>query len=297
MKIALTGSHGLIARHLVPALDADGHEVVPLVRGRPARGEVHWDPAAGELDPEALRGVDAVVHLAGKSLFGRWTGKHKQEVRASRLRGTRLLAERLAALDHKPAALISGSAVGYYGDRGSEVLTEVSTRGEGFLAELVEEWEAATGPAEDAGIRTVKLRTGIVCAADGGALKLQLPIFKLGLGARLGNGEQWFSWVSIADEVGAIVHALRSDALGGPVNATAPEPVTNAVFTRALADVLHRPAVLAVPEFALRAVAGQQAADEMLLVSQRASPVALESSGYRFQHPEVRGALEAVLNR
>lgn len=297
MKVALTGSHGLVARHLTPALDAAGHQVLPLVRGPASRGQVHWDPAAGELDPDALGDVDAVVHLAGKGIFGRWTATHKREVRASRLEGTRLLAERLAGLGRKPAVLVSGSAVGYYGDRGSEELTEVSTRGEGFLAQLVEDWEAATGPAEEAGIRTVKLRSGIVCAADGGALKAQLPVFKLGLGGRLGRGEQWMSWISVDDEVGAILHALGNDGLTGPANLVAPEPVTNAAFTRALAGALHRPAVLAVPAVALKAVVGQEMADEMLLASQRVAPVALESSGYRFRHPELRGALDAVLSR
>jgi uncharacterized protein (TIGR01777 family) len=297
MKIAVTGSHGLIARHLLPALDAAGHQVVKVVRGQAGAGELHWDPAAGELDGDALEGVDAVVHLAGKGIFGRWSETHKAEVRNSRLQGTALLADRLAGLSRKPATLVSGSAVGYYGDRGSEVLTEVSQRGRGFLADLVEDWEAATAAAEDAGIRTVKLRTGIVCAADGGALKLQLPVFKLGVGGRLGSGEQWFPWVSIDDEVGAILHALDHDSLSGPVNLAAPEPVTNAEFTRALGEVLHRPTALAVPAVAIRTVLGREMADETLLVSQRVQPVALDASGYRFRHPEVRGALRAVLDR
>jgi uncharacterized protein (TIGR01777 family) len=297
MKIAVTGSHGLIARHLLPALDAAGHQVVKVVRGQAGAGELHWDPAAGELDGDALEGVDAVVHLAGKGIFGRWSETHKAEVRNSRLQGTALLADRLAGLSRKPATLVSGSAVGYYGDRGSEVLTEVSQRGRGFLADLVEDWEAATAAAEDAGIRTVKLRTGIVCAADGGALKLQLPVFKLGVGGRLGSGEQWFPWISIDDEVGAILHALDHDSLSGPVNLAAPEPVTNAEFTRALGEVLHRPTALAVPAVAIRTVLGREMADETLLVSQRVQPVALEASGYRFRHPEVRGALQAVLDR
>ncbi|MDQ6839261.1 MAG: TIGR01777 family oxidoreductase, partial [Actinomycetota bacterium] len=223
MQIAVTGTHGLIARHLIPALEAKGHRVTPVVRSSPQPGQVHWDPDAGHLDADGLAGVDAVIHLAGVGVFARWSAERKHRILDSRVKGTRLLADRIAGLDDAPATLLSGSAVGYYGDRGDEVLTEDSAQGEGFLADVCAQWEAATGPAATAGIRTVLLRTGIVQASDGGALKTQLPIFKLGAGGRLGGGRQWTSWISIDDEVGAIVHALEIEDLSGPVNLTAPQ--------------------------------------------------------------------------
>lgn len=297
MRIAVTGTHGLIAGHLIPALEAAGHDVTALVRGPAGPGQVHWDPDAGELDPADLVGIDAVIHLAGVGIFRRWSADHKRRLLDSRVKGTSLLAGRLAGLDRKPAVLLSGSAVGYYGDRGDEILTEESSSGGGFLADLCRQWEAATEPAVSAGIRTVLLRSGIVQAGDGGALRPQLPIFKLGVGARLGSGRQWTSWITIDDEVGGILHALGADDLSGPINLTAPEPATNRTYTRVLGRVLHRPAVLAVPGPAIRAVLGAQMADEMLLGGQRALPAALERSGYPFRHPDLAGGLRAVLDR
>lgn len=298
MKIAVTGTHGLIGRRLLPALDAAGHSVVSMVRGRAEPGQVHWDPEAGELDPVALAGVDGVVHLAGKSLFTRWNDDKKRQILGSRIQGTTLLAQRLAGLDRPPAVLVSGSAVGYYGwDRGDEQLTEDSVQGTGFLADLCGQWEGAADPARAAGIRTVHLRTGIVQDAGGGALGTQLPIFKLGLGGRLGDGRQWVSWVSADDEVGAILHALGTDDLSGPINVTAPEPVTNGTYTKVLGRVLGRPAALAVPALAIRTALGSEMADEVLLGGQRAAPERLERSGYRFAHRDLETGLRAVLGR
>ncbi|MDQ6782110.1 MAG: TIGR01777 family oxidoreductase [Actinomycetota bacterium] len=297
MQIAVTGTHGLIARHLIPRLEAAGHRVTALVRSQPEPGQVHWDPDASELDATELEGIDAVIHLAGVGLFRRWSSDHKRRIFDSRVKGTTLLADRLAGLDHKPAVLLSGSAVGYYGDRGDEILTEDSEGGAGFLADLCARWEGAAEAATAAGIRTVLLRTGIVQAPDGGALGTQLPIFKLGAGGRLGNGRQWTSWISVDDEVGAIVHALGAENLSGPINLTTPEPVTNRTYTKVLGQVLHRPAVLAVPALAIRTVLGAEMANEMLLGGQRALPVALERSGYRFAHRSLAGALTAALER
>lgn len=297
MRIAVTGTHGLLARHLVPALEAAGHHVTAVVRGDAGPGQLHWDPQAGALDPAALAGTDAMIHLAGVGIFSRWTPERKRQLLDSRVEGTTLIARRLADLDPKPAVLLSASAIGFYGDRSEEILTEDSAGGEGFLADLCARWEAATAPAQAAGIRTVHLRTGIVQAADGGALKAQLPLFKAGVGARLGNGAQWISWISVADEVGAIVHALGAEALSGPVNLTAPEAVTNATYTKVLGRVLSRPTLLAVPAVALRAVLGSEMATEMLLGGQRVAPAALQRSGYRFAHPELFGALCATLGR
>lgn len=296
MQIAVTGTHGLIARHLIPALEAAGHRVTALVRGRAEPGQVHWDPDAGELDTDDLVGTDAVVHLAGVGIFSRWSAEHKRRMLDSRVKGTSLLTNRIAGLDRKPSVLLSGSAVGFYGDRGDEILTEESGPGEGFLADLCAQWEAATAPAVTAGIRTVLLRSGIVQAGDGGALGTQLPIFKLGAGGRLGSGRQWTSWITIDDEVGAILHALGADKLSGPINLTAPEPVTNRTYTKVLGQVLHRPALLVVPAPAIKAVLGTQMATEMLLGGQRALPAALEGSGYRFGQPDLVGGLRAVLD-
>ncbi|MHB1535300.1 MAG: TIGR01777 family oxidoreductase [Acidimicrobiales bacterium] len=298
MKIAVTGTHGLIAGHLIPELEAAGHQIVAIVRSAPRPGQVRWDPAAGTLDPDALSGVQAVVHLAGVGLLARrWNDAHKRDILDSRLEGTKLIARRVAELSPAPAVLVSGSAIGFYGDRGDEELTEASVGGSGFLAEVCRQWEAATAPASEAGIRTVTVRTGIVQSPDGGALKPQVVPFKLGLGARLGRGRHWTSWVSIADEVGAIRHALEHDGLEGPVNLTAPNPVTNADYTRTLARVLGRPAFLAVPAPALELALGREMAQEMLLASQRVLPRALETSGYRFRDPELEPALRRLLGR
>ncbi|MCU4183815.1 TIGR01777 family oxidoreductase [Acidiferrimicrobium sp. IK] len=297
MRIAVTGSHGLIAGHLIPALRGAGHDVTALVRGPAAPGEVHWDPERGELDPGDLAGVDGVVHLAGAGLLRRWTDGGKQQIVDSRVKGTTLLAEVLAGLDPQPKVLVSASAIGWYGDRGDEVLSEDSTPGTGFLAEVAQRWEASTAPAIDAGIRTVFLRTGIVQSTDGGALKAQKPVFALGLGGRLGSGRQWVSWISLDDEVGAILHALGDERLSGPVNLTAPNPVTNAGYTKALGRALHRPAVMVVPGPVISAVMGSEMAHQMLLGGQRVLPGRLEASGYRFAHRTIDEALADLLKR
>lgn len=291
----MSGSHGLVGGALVSALTRRGHQVSRLVRGGAGPGDVTWDIGAQRIDTAALSGVDAAVHLAGASLFRRWTEEGKALIQDSRLDGTRLLARALAVLDPRPSVLVSGSAVGYYGSRGDEVLDESSAPGSDFLANLCQGWEGATAAAGEAGIRVVHLRTGIVQSANGGALARQLPIFRAGLGGRLGSGEQFVSWVSLEDEVGAIIHALDDQEVQGPLNATSPHPVTNADFTRCLAGVLGRPAVLPVPAAALSLVLGRQMATGMLLASQRVLPARLESSGYRFRHPDLAGALRAAL--
>lgn len=298
MDVLVSGSHGFIGSALLPALEAAGHRPRRLVRAAAGEGDVAWDPGAGTFDAAALEGVGAVVHLGGVGIGDRrWTPEHKARVRASRVDGTALLARALAGMRSPPSVLVSGSAVGYYGDRGDEVLTEESTPGDDFLAEVVRAWEDATGPAADAGIRVVKLRSGVVYGPGGGALKKQLPLFKLGLGGPLGSGRQWLSWITLEDEVGAILHALGTESLAGPVNATAPEPVTSGDMARALGRALHRPAVLPVPAVALRLVVGRQMADEMVLASQRAVPACLLESGYRFHHPRAEAAMAALFPR
>jgi uncharacterized protein (TIGR01777 family) len=259
---------------------------------------VAWDPATGEIGSEGLEGVDAAVHLAGVGIGDhRWTKAHKRAVLDSRVRGTTLLAETLAALSTPPGVLASASAVGFYGDRGDEVLTEHSGPGTGFLTEVVEQWEASTKPAEAAGIRVVHLRSGLVLSPAGGALKPQLLPFKLGLGGRIGSGRQWWSWISIADEVGAIRHVIADASLRGPVNVTAPSPVTNGEFAKALGRVLRRPTVVPVPVPALKAVFGSEMVREMFLSGQRVVPERLLQSGYQFHHTDLEGALRDLLER
>jgi uncharacterized protein (TIGR01777 family) len=295
--VAVTGSHGLIGRHVVQALERRGDSVVRVVRGSPGDGQAGWDPSSGRLDPGALD-VDAVVHLAGVGIASRrWNEAHKRAVRQSRVEGTSLLADHIAGLpvDRRPGVLVTASAVGFYGDRKDEILTESSAPGGGFLARVCQDWEAAARPAADAGVRTVWLRSGLVQAGDGGVLRPQVPVFKAGLGARFGSGRQWMSWVAIDDEVGAILHALDHEAVAGPLNAVAPAPVTNAAYTAALARALHRPAVLAVPALALRLALGTEMADEMLLVSQRVMPDALAATGFEWRHPQLEPALRHMI--
>jgi len=295
MKVAITGSTGLIGSALRPRLAAD-HTVIAVVRGPAGEGQISWDPANDRLDPADLEGVDAVVHLAGAGLASkRWTEAQKRTLVDSRVQGTGLLARTLAGLDRRPDVLLSASAVGYYGDRGAEELTEASPPGEGYLADLCQRWEQATAPAEEAGIRVVHLRSGIVLSPSGGALAKQLPLFRLGLGGRLGSGRQFMSWVVLDDEVEAIRFALETPALRGAANLTAPNPVTNAEFTAALGRVLRRPAVLPVPAVALRLVLGSQLADEAILAGQRVLPRALLDAGYRFAQPDVEAGLRSVL--
>lgn len=298
MDVAVTGSSGLIGTALGGALQRAGHRVVPMVRSEPAGDAIGWDPDHGRIDAGGLEGVGAIVHLAGEGIGSkRWNDAQKARIRDSRVRGTALLAGTLATLNRPPKVLLSGSAVGYYGDRGDEVLTESSRAGDGFLAEVCVAWEAAAAPAREAGIRVSHLRTGIVLSAEGGALPRMLTPFRLGLGGRLGSGSQWMSWISIEDEAGAIVHLLGDDAPAGGVNLTAPNPVTNADFTAALGRALRRPAAIPVPKIALKAVLGAEMAGELLLSSQRALPTRLLDSGYTFARPDLAGALGAVVSR
>jgi uncharacterized protein (TIGR01777 family) len=302
MLVAVTGASGLIGSALTRRLRAEGHQVLRLTRSRPsAPDQVQWDPTAGRLDADALAKADAVVHLAAKNLGERlrWNARVKRELLESRVEGTALVARTMADLAGRsggPRVLVCASGVGYYGDRGDEVLTESSSPGSGFLAEVCKQWEAAADPAREAGLRVVHLRTGPVQDMAGGGLPKQALLFRLGLGGRLGSGRQWLSWTALGDIVGAYLHALTHDELDGPVNNAAPKPVTNAEFTATLARVLGRPAMLPVPAFAPRLVLGE-AADEFLFVSQRALPVRLRETGYRFQFPELEQALRHTLKR
>lgn len=298
MRVAVAGSSGLIGSGLVPGLRRDGHEVIRLVR-RPAQGrdEVRWDPTRGELDPAALDGVEAIINLAGAGIGDkRWTPQRRREVLDSRVVPTRLLAEAAAKLDPRPTAFLNGSAVGWYGYQGGDrVWTEDDPRGEGFLADVVAEWEQAAQAADQAGIRTVLLRSGIVQSAAGGALAKQLTPFKLGLGGRIGSGRQHLPWISLADEVGAIIFCLTDDRMSGPVNLTAPSSVTNAEYTRTLGRVLHRPTLVPIPTPALRALLGPDIVEEMLLGGTRARPAKLEKAGFRWLHPDLEAALRDIL--
>jgi uncharacterized protein (TIGR01777 family) len=294
MKVAITGSSGLIGSALVPALSAAGHEVVTLVR-RPASGanDISWDPVAGRLDADALEGCEAVVHLAGATIGTRWTKTQRQAILDSRVEGTRLVSETIASLTTKPRVLVAASAIGVYGDRGDEELSEASPPGDGYLAEVVSAWEAAAAPALDAGIRVAQLRTGIVLAKHGGALQRLLLPTRLGLGGPVGSGRQWWSWVTLDDAVAAYRFALEQE-LAGRFNVTAPTPVTNRDFMKALGRALHRPAVLPLPAFAVRLAFGEMG-EEVLLSGQRVRPDALEAAGFRFAQPEIDGALAHVL--
>jgi uncharacterized protein (TIGR01777 family) len=296
MRIVVTGSTGLIGSALVSKLTADGHEAIRLTRSpSPGPGAARWDPAGGTIDAGALAGADAVVHLAGRSIGAlRWTAKVKREILGSRVDGTRLLAETMASLEGGPRVLVCASGINWYGDRGDEVLTERSPGGQGFLAEVCQQWEAAAEPARAAGIRTVHVRTGVVQAREGGALAIQARLFRLGLGGRLGSGRQWWSWVTLDDLVGIYRHALTAE-VEGPLNATAPNPVTNAEFTAALARVLRRPALLPVPMLGPRLLLGQMA-DELLAASARVYPAVAQASGYAFRHPDLEPALRHVLD-
>jgi uncharacterized protein len=296
MDVAITGAGGLIGSALARALRADGHRVRPLVR-RPSDdpAAVRWDPAAGTIDTEGLRGVDAVVHLAGAGIGDkRWSAARKREILDSRTRGTGLVARTLAAMDEPPAVLVSASAVGFYGNPGDEVVTERSPQGDDFLADLVGQWEAAAQPAVDAGIRTVHPRTGVVLAGQGGILpRMALP-FRLFVGGRLGSGRQWMSWIAIDDVVAALRFVIGRDDLAGPVNLTSPEPRTNREMAAAIGRALHRPAAVPVPAFAPRLLLGREMADELLFVSQRVRPQVLIDAGYPFLHPDIDGALAAA---
>jgi uncharacterized protein (TIGR01777 family) len=297
-RIAITGSTGLIGSALVNELTAAGHAVRRVVRSEGQRrpGDVLWDPAAGRLDRHALDGVDAVVHLAGEPIAQRWTGPAKRRIRESRVRSTELLATTIASLAEPPRVLVSGSAMGIYGDRGDEELDETSAPGRDFLAEVATAWEAAANPAEGAGVRVVKLRTALVLSRRGGALaKLLLP-FRMGVGGRIGSGRQWVSWIALDDAVGAIRHAIATESLAGPVNVSSPAPVTNSEFTDTLAKVLRRPAIVPVPAFAMRLAFGEMG-EATLLAGQRLRPRRLLESGYRFRFPTLDAALRHELAR
>jgi len=300
MRIAITGSSGLIGGGLAQALEADGHQVVRVVRSASSAspGKVHWDIDRGEIDAAGLEGLDGVVHLAGEGIGEkRWTDDQKRKVLESRTKGTQLLADALASLDAKPPVLVSGAAVGVYGNRGDEQLTEASPPGTGFLAEVVVAWEAAAAPAEAAGIRVPRIRTGIVLDADGGALPRMARLCRFGILGKIGSGRQWMSWISLADEVAAIRFLLSPDCtVRGPVNLTAPGPVTNEVFTKALGRVLHRPTFLPVPSFGPKVLLGAELATALLLEGQRALPDVLLDAGFEFQHPDLEPALRDVLS-
>jgi len=299
LTVAVSGSSGLIGSALLERLRQDGHTVVPMVR-RPAKdGEIHYDPRNGVLDPESLVGVDAVVHLAGAGIGDRrWTDRYRREILESRTLSTSLIAEAMASVANRggPRTLLSGSAIGFYGATGDEELNERSTAGDGFLADVCRAWEAATSPAEDAGVRVVHLRTGIVLSPKGGALKKLLPLFRFGLGGRMGSGRQWQSWISLDDEVGAIVFLLTAD-ISGAVNLTAPAPVTNAEFTKVLASTLSRPALVPVPSFGPKLLLGGELADALLFTGQRVLPERLTDAGYSFEHPTLSEALGTLLQR
>jgi hypothetical protein len=300
MKILVAGSSGLVGSRLVPALRTLGHKVVRLVRQRAQLdgGSAFWDPAAGQIDAAALRDCDAAINLAGESIAAeRWSAKRKQAIQDSRIKTTRTIAQALAASEPRPRVLINASAIGFYGSRGEALLDESSSPGSGdFLSGVCRDWEAATEGAARAGVRVVLARFGVILSRDGGALAKMLLPFKLGLGGRIGRGDQYMSWIAIDDVVGAILHALNADALAGPTNVVAPQPVTNLEFTKTLGRVLARPTMFPMPAFAARLAFGQMG-EELLLGSQRVAPARLLSSGYVFMFPQLETALRHVLAR
>jgi uncharacterized protein len=293
-KVLVSGSSGLVGSALIPALQANGYQVTRLVHGASSsQNQISWNPAE-PLRAGTVSGFEAVVHLAGESIMGRWTRAKKLRIRESRVAGTRHLAEALAQAATKPRVLVSASAIGYYGDRGDEILREESPPGSGFLSDVCRGWESACEPAAQVGIRTLQARFGVVLSLDGGALARMLTPFRLGLGGKIGSGRQWWSWIALQDIVGIILHALKTSSLQGPVNAVAPNPATNAEFTKTLGTALSRPTIFPMPAFAARLALGEMA-DELLLASQRVEPAKLKASGYVFQHPELHAALLALL--
>ncbi len=295
MRIAIAGSSGLVGSRLVASLHSVGHDFIRLVRRPATEGEVEWRPNKGEIDAGGLDGIDAIVNLAGENISqGRWTAAKKQRIADSRIQSTELLSKTLAAMSEGPSILINASAIGYYGDRGDEELTENCEVGEGFLADVCQQWEAATVEAERADIRVVKLRIGVVLTPQGGALRKMLLPFKLCAGGRVGSGQQFWSWISIDDLIAVIRHVLSTDGLSGPVNAVSPQSVTNLQFTKALGRVLGRPTVFPMPEFAAKMLLGEMA-DTLLLASTRVLPHQLQESGYDFQHGDLETALRHLL--
>lgn len=298
MRVLISGSTGFVGEALVRRLAETGHEAVRLVRSAPTDSvpSVRWDPAVRFIEPGALDGIDAVVHLAGESIASsRWTDAQKARILDSRVDGTTTLADAIAAATDPPAVLLSGSAIGYYGDRGDERVDETSGPGDDFAAAVSQAWEAAARPADTDRTRVAYLRTGVVLHPSGGALREQLPFFRLGLGGRIGTGRQWFSWISLRDEVDAIVHLLEADDVSGPVNLTAPNPVTNADFTKALGSALGRPTLLPTPRLALWARLGRELSGTLLEGGAHVLPSALLASGYRFRDAEIEPALNAML--
>ena len=297
MRIAITGSTGMVATALLPILRRAGHEVIPVVRDKGKAGSIYWDPSIGEIDTASLEGIDATVHLAGENIAsGRWTAAKKKRIQDSRVKGTRLISESLARLQRLPKVIVSASAIGYYGDRGKEVLREDSTPGQGFLSQVCREWEAATDPAARKGIRVIHLRFGIILSSRGGALSKMLLPFKMGVGGRIGSGNQYMSWISLDDVCGVILHCMETTGLQGAVNTVSPTPVTNAEFTRALGRALSRPAIFPLPAFAARIVLGEMA-DDLLLSSARVDPVKLQATRYRFRHTDLEPTLKYLLGK
>ena len=298
MDVVISGASGLIGSALTKSLVSDGHRVLRLVRGGVTNGDdIGWDPDDGRIDAPALEGVDAVVHLAGAGIGDqRWTDEHKRAIRESRVRGTAALAGAIASRERKPRVFVSGSAIGYYGSRrGDELLTEDSAPGDDFVAQVAQVWEAEAQPAADAGVRTVNIRTGIVLANQGGALKQMLLPFKLGLGGKQGPGTQWMSWIALVDEIAAIRAAIDDERLLGPVNLVAPNPVTNAEFAQTLGKALHRPTVLPTPLLPLKLRYGSELVESLLLGSQRVVPAKLEAVNFAFTYPVLAAALEGIL--
>lgn len=299
MQILISGATGLVGSELTALLTASGHQVTALSRSAstdPARPVISWDLAAGTIEESRLNGFEAVVHLAGESIVGRWNEAKKQRIYDSRIKGTQLLCEALARQPQPPRVLVSTSAIGFYGNRGDEVLTEESTAGDLFLSRVCQDWEKATASAEAGGIRVVHARLGVVLSPRGGALAKMLTPFRLGGGGVIGSGKQWMSWISLDDTAAAIEHLLQEESLRGPVNLVAPHPVTNREFTKTLGRVLQRPTLFPVPAFAARLVFGQMA-DEMLLCSERVQPTRLQASGYTFRHPLLEEALRFLLGK
>jgi uncharacterized protein len=297
LDVAISGASGLIGSALSKSLRADGHRVLRFSRGGVTGVDtIGWDPETGRIDAPALEGVDAVVHLAGEGIGEhRWTDEQKQKIRDTRVRGTATIAGAIASRARKPRVFVSGSAIGYYGNRGDEVLTEQSAPGDDYLAQVCVAWEAETAIAAEAGVRTVLIRTGIVLDAHGGALARMLLPFKLGLGGKQGKGTQWMSWIALVDEVGAIRHAIEHDAVRGPVNVVAPNPVMNADFAHTLGTALHRPTVLPTPLLPLKLRFGGELVESLLLFSQRVTPAQLQATGYSFTCPSLDAALSVVL--
>lgn len=295
MKVLISGSHGLVGSALIASLTGDGHEIVRLVRGNPSTEEIQWDPNEDHLNAEQLEGLDVVVHLAGESIAeGRWTDEKKRAIRASRVAGTTLLSESLARLSRPPSVFLSASAIGYYGDRGDELLTEASAPGRDFLSSVCIEWEKATRPAAEKGIRTVCTRFGIILDADGGALAKMLTPFRMGIGGRIGAGTQWMSWIALDDVVKALRFVMEDDSVSGPVNFVAPNPVTNSEFTKTLGRVLSRPTLFPVPAFGVRLAFGEMA-DALLLSSQKVEPGILFQRKFQFSWATLEPALKHIL--